>query len=85
MIIGLTMSPEFIALVASAIEKADATFGYSVRLTRLVEDEATYTLTYPDQEEALEFRDMDEAHEHIRARQCAVRAEAVLAALITTR
>jgi hypothetical protein len=67
------------ARVTDAIRKADEDFGYSIRLTRLVDDVATYTLTFPG-EEPLEFGSNEDANEHVRAERDKRRADAILLA-----
>ena len=65
--------------VTDAIRKADEDFGYSIRLTRLVDDVATYTLTLSD-EEPLAFDSNEDANEYVRAERDKRRADAVLLA-----
>lgn len=71
---------ETIEAVAKALFEADADFGYSMNLTRLVEDEATYTLQIKG-EAAVEYPGTDECYEHIAKSKSRKRAAAVLAAL----
>ena len=69
---------EMVERVARAIREAD--IGYSIRLTRLVDDEATYTLTRPGHE-PMEFASHDEALEHVSALRDAERARAAIEAM----
>lgn len=62
--------------VAKAIGDADAAFGYSCNLTRLVDGIATYTLTMAGYEPA-EFDSIDDAHLVIAERRNAARADAI--------
>ncbi len=70
---------ETIERVAAAIESAEV--GYSLRLTRLVDDESTYTLTYGDGTPPLTFSDIDDGYQHVRDRKRKAQAKAVIAAL----
>lgn len=70
---------ETIERVAAAIESAEV--GYSLRLTRLVDDESTYTLTYGDGTPPLTFDDIDDGYRHVRDRKRKAQATAVIAAL----
>lgn len=70
------MTDELIQRVADAIDKAEV--GYSLRLTRLLDGESTYTLTYNDGSEPIEFSDIDDGYAHIRARLHRARAEAAI-------
>jgi hypothetical protein len=75
------MTPEdLIEAAAKAIE--DAEFGYSLNLTRLVDNESTYVLTYTDGSEPLEFSDIDEAYEHIAYKRETARARAAASIFI---
>lgn len=65
-----------VAEIAGAMEAAE--FGYGLRLTRLVDDVSTYTLTYSDGAPPIEFDDQDEAYEHIRAKKREAQAGAAL-------
>lgn len=69
-----------IPVIAEAIGKADDSFGYSYRMTSLVDDVATYTL-FMDGFEPVSFEDRDDGVRLIEQRRNAVRADAVLAAL----
>ena len=73
------MNEALIAKVAEAIESAEV--GYSLNLTRLVDGEHTYTLTYSDGAGPFEFSDINDGYEHIRNRKRKAQAEAVIAAL----
>lgn len=66
--------------VAKAIGVADAAFGYSCNLTRLVDGIATYTLTMAGHEPA-EFDSINDAHLVIAERRNAARADAILSTL----
>lgn len=65
--------------VARAIEAA-ATVGYQIRLTRLVDGQATYTLTYGN-EDPIEFPDNEEAADHAYERRLQDQARAAIAAM----
>lgn len=67
-------------VIAEAIGKADAAFGYSFNLTRLVDGEATHTLTMPGFD-PVDFEDRDEGYALISERRNALRAAAIRAAL----
>jgi hypothetical protein len=69
---------EMIEKVAKAIEAAD--ISYSVRLTRLVDDVATYTLSLPDHE-PMEFPSHDKALEYVAELRNAARARAAIEAM----
>lgn len=68
----------FIQAVADALEKAQ--LGYKLELTRLVDGESTYTLTYSDGM-VLTFDDQDEGYEHIRRRRRETQARAAIEAI----
>lgn len=72
---------DIVALIAEAIANADAGIGYSIRLVGLVDGVSTYTLTYQDEPEVLEFPSHADATDHVVARRNLERAKAVLAAL----
>jgi len=65
--------------VTDAIRNADEDFGYSIRLTRLVDGEATYTLRLPGAE-PMEFESNEDANEYVSAERNKRRADAVLLA-----
>jgi len=67
------------AAVTDAIRNADEDFGYSIRLTRLVDGEATYTLRLPGAE-PMEFESNEDANEYVSAERNKRRADAVLLA-----
>lgn len=67
-------------VIAEAISKADAGFGYSFNLTRLIDGEATHTLTMPGFD-PVDFDDRDEGYALISERRNAMRAAAIRAAL----
>lgn len=76
---------DLVEKIAIAIESADAAFGYSIRLVRLVDGESTYSLTMPGHDEAL-FSSYDDAAEEMADTRKYARARAVLAALcVSTR
>lgn len=64
--------------VARAIDKAE--LGYSIRLTRLVDDESSYTLTY-DGAEPMEFESHHSASEYVSAHRRERNARAAIAAM----
>lgn len=66
--------------VARAIEDAD--IGYSIRLTRLVDGIATYTLTDSDREGELEFPSHGEALEYITRKKIERKARAAIEAMM---
>jgi len=68
------------AAITDAIGKADAAFGYSFNLTRLVDGEETHTLTMPGHDR-VDFDDRDEGYALIAERRNRARADAVLTAL----
>lgn len=63
---------------ADALRSAEWGFGYSIRLTRLVDGESTYSLTYDDIADPLEFPTYAEANEHVTQRRHVQMAEAIL-------
>jgi hypothetical protein len=67
------MNKELISELVAAIEEAGR--GYSIRLTRLIDDEATYTLIYRD--ERHEFPSHEDASEYLA---CCARQEKIDAA-----
>lgn len=77
------------SVIATAIDEADRTFGYSSALTRLVDGEHTYTLTIDG--EQLEFVDtpeqwaLDQYQAEVARRRARHRASKVLAALNSAR
>lgn len=75
----MTPDRETIERVAAAIESAEV--GYSLELTRLVDGERTYTLTYSDGTPPLTFGDIDDGYDHIRQRKLKAQAVAVIDAL----
>lgn len=75
----MTPDQEAIDRVAAAIESADV--GYTLRLTRLVDGEETYTLAYSDGTPPLTFSDIDDGYLHVRARKRKAQAVAVIDAL----
>lgn len=76
------MTPtELIEAAARAIQDADE-IGYSLNLTRLVDSESTYVLTYTDGSEPLEFSDTDPAYEHIARKRATARALAAASIII---
>lgn len=66
--------------VARAIEDADAEFGYSMNLTRLVDGVSTYTLKIPD-EPTTEHEGTDECYARIAEVKNRRRADAIFAAI----
>ncbi len=68
--------------ITAAIGKADDAFGYSYRMTSLVDDVATHTL-FMDGFEPVSFEDRDDGVRLIAERRNQLRADAVLAALAT--
>lgn len=74
------ISPELVERIAAAISDADARFGFRCHLTRLIDGEATYTLTIAGCS-PMEFPGHDEAMEYVGERKDRARAEAVIAAL----
>lgn len=79
----LALNEDFIALIADALDGAGV--GRSISLTRLVDGESEYTLTYDDGSEPLVFAEMDAAYEHVRNRTRRDQARAVLNALSKAR
>ena len=75
----MTPDKETIERVAAAIESAEV--GYTLRLTRLVDGEETYTLAYSDGTPPLTFSDIDDGYRHVQARKRKAQAVAVIAAL----
>lgn len=73
------MNEALIAKIAEAIDSAEV--GYSLSLTRLVDGEHTYTLTYSDGNGPYEFGDIHDGYGHIRDRKSKAQAEAVITAL----
>lgn len=71
------MSEELVEAVARAIDWADGSIGYSIRLVRLIDEVSTYTLTYED-EEPLTFTSHADAQDHVTARRNQLRARAVI-------
>lgn len=65
--------------VAKALE--DASLGFSIQLTRLVDGVSTYELNYSDRIGSFEFSDMNEAHEHVAHRSAQILARAAIAAM----
>jgi ribosomal protein L37AE/L43A len=76
------VSEAMVEAVADAIEGAQ--FGYSCRLTSLVNGVSTYTLIYDDPDDAgpFEFTSMDDAHDHINKRKRRLQALAALEAAL---
>ncbi|WEK42967.1 MAG: hypothetical protein P0Y64_16740 [Candidatus Sphingomonas colombiensis] len=74
------MRGKLIAAAAAAIDKADV--GYNLRLTRLVDGESTYTLTYSDGTAPIEFDDISDGYAHIAERKYRAMAEAAVEAVI---
>jgi uncharacterized protein with NRDE domain len=66
--------------VASAIRDAEEV-GYSIRLTRLLDEESTFTLTYPSTGEVYEFESHADALEHVVQRKYVSRAQAAIRAV----
>lgn len=77
----MALDQHIIDRVAAAIESAEVS--YSLTLTRLVDGERTYTLTYGDGSPPLTFDDIDDGYRHIRQRKRQAQAVAVIAALAT--
>ncbi len=75
---GVSMSAEMVERVANALEQADVR--YRMELTRLVDGESTYTLTYGDGR-MFEFPDTDEVYAHVRRTKREVAARAALSAI----
>lgn len=75
----MALDQHIIDRVAAAIESAEV--GYSLILTRLVDGERTYTLTYSDGSPPLTFDDIDDGYLHIRERKRQAQALAVTTAL----
>ncbi|CAN7597349.1 hypothetical protein [Bosea sp. LjRoot237] len=65
--------------VAGAIEEADV--GFSLRLTRLVDEVHTYTLMYSDGVGPFEYEDIDDGYAHVRERKFNAKARAAIAAM----
>lgn len=65
--------------ITKAIESAEV--GYSLRLTRLVDGEHTYTLSYNDGTPSLTFGCIDDGYEHIAEKKRREMARAVVMAL----
>lgn len=70
--------------IAEAVGQADASFGYNLQLTRLVDGETTYTLTIEGVEPG-EYDDREDALLAIDERRAAHRANAIRAALAVSR
>lgn len=75
------LSPELVDRIATAIADADERCRYCCRLTRLVDNEATYTLYMQGSAELLYFSSHEEAMDHVDVLRNRARAEAVIAAL----
>jgi hypothetical protein len=69
-----------IPAIADAIGRADDSFGYSYRMTSLVDGVETHTL-FMDGYEPVAFEDREDGYGLIQERRNAVRADAVLDAL----
>jgi hypothetical protein len=67
--------------IARAIEDADRAFGYSMKLTRLVDGEATYTLSIDSEDGPTEHPSAADCYDRIEEVKNRLRADAVLAAL----
>lgn len=63
--------------IADTICQTEYPWSYTIRLTRLVDGEATHTLTYDDGL-ALEFESNSDANAHVRQRQREHQADAIL-------
>lgn len=74
-----SIDAEAVERVARAID--DATVGYSINLTKLVDGVSEYTLTYPHSGETLTFTSYSDANEHVANRAYIAKAEAAIAAL----
>lgn len=72
---------EMIERVARALAEFRESFGYSIRLTRLVDGEATYRLTLSDCDEAFEFGSHGDAAEHVANRKQQGGARAAIEAM----
>lgn len=70
-----------VATVAQAIRDADDRFGYSCKLTRLVDGVSTYQLWLRGDEELREFESHDDAMEFVGSRRNEDRALHILSAL----
>lgn len=82
---GVTVLPtEPTGQDVEAMERAmaSAEFGYSLHLTRLVDGVSTYTLTYSDGSDVLEFESMDEGYDHIANKKKGTQARAAFTALV---
>lgn len=80
-------APDKCAVTEAMVEIAakamdDAEFGFSLRLTRLVDGVSTYELTYSDGSPQLEFEDTDQAYEHVAQRKRLTQARAALTAAV---
>lgn len=72
-----------VAVIAAGIEHADRTFESSIRMTRLVDEEVTYTATCTGSEDPRDFTGFDGegyqlASQHVVAMRSLHRAEEVL-------
>lgn len=65
--------------IADAIDQADRSFGFEIKLIRLVDGESTYRLTMS--EGVSEHGSYDDAAELMGKRRAAARADAILAAI----
>lgn len=74
------ITDEMVEAAARAMEEAE--FGYNLSLTRLVDGVHTYTLTYSDGSDPIEFDDMDAAYAHVAGKQRAAQAIAALTAAL---
>lgn len=70
---------ELFLRVASAIDDAD--FGFSLKLTRLLDGVSEYTVTFSDGTPPMVFPDTENAYEYIRGRKLLAKAQAAIAAL----
>jgi hypothetical protein len=78
----MTLDPSALrAKVSAAICEADASFGYSFNLTRLVDGEQTHTLSMPGFDPIDFIDDREEGYRLIEERRAQVRADAILAVL----
>ena len=71
---------ELRAAISTAITEADGAFGYSYRMTGLVNDVETHTL-FMDGFEPVSFENRDDGDRLIAERRNRLRADAILAAL----
>ncbi|WP_332116020.1 hypothetical protein [Azorhizobium caulinodans] len=73
------MDDALVEKVARAIDNTDV--GYTIQLTRLVDDEATYTLTFSDGRQTRTFSEASDARAEAEAALSSARARAAIQAV----